>query len=82
MITIQAAKKSGLMGWFVPEKVWGVSKGDDAKKTEDNYEINISAEYLNRSVDEIIETLNHEMVHYFNKLSEIADSPAFFLPGT
>ena len=38
------------------------------------YEITISAEYLNRPVEEICATLLHEMVHLYNGLNKVEDT--------
>lgn len=70
MITIQAGKKSSLAGWFTLDKMWAAK---DKEKSEDKYEINICAERLNASVEDIVETLQHEIVHYVNKLADIVD---------
>jgi hypothetical protein len=68
MITIQKTKRSGNLGWFTLDKVWA------NKSTEDRrYEINICAEYLNGEIYEIVDTLQHETVHYANKISDIKD---------
>ncbi len=69
MITIQASKNSNILGWFTLDKMWISQK----EKENEKYEINISAGTLNRSVEDIVETLLHEMVHYYNKLAEIVD---------
>jgi predicted SprT family Zn-dependent metalloprotease len=69
MITIQAAKRSNLLGWFTLDKVWCSNNEELDKK----YEINISAEHLNKSIEDIVETLQHEIVHYANKLADIKD---------
>jgi uncharacterized protein with PIN domain/DNA-directed RNA polymerase subunit RPC12/RpoP len=68
MITIQKAKRGGNLGWFTLDKVW-VEKELEEKK----YEINICAEYLNKDIYEIVDTLHHEMVHYANKIADIKD---------
>ncbi|MCG8514578.1 MAG: SprT-like domain-containing protein [Halanaerobiales bacterium] len=55
-------------GWCTSWKAWkdGESEG--------YYEINISAEYLNRPFEEICETLIHEMVHLLNLQNKIKDT--------
>jgi hypothetical protein len=52
-------------GWY-----WQ-GRWKDGKKTLP--EINITADTLKRSVEEICETLIHEMVHYANNVAEIVD---------
>ena len=61
VITLQTHGRRNAYGWFARD-MW--IKGKD----ETLPEINISAEYLNRGVFEVIETLVHEMVHYVNHL--------------
>lgn len=68
IITIQKTKRIGNLGWFTLDKIW------ENKNTKDKkYEINICAEYLCREPHEIIETLQHEIVHYTNKVADIKD---------
>ena len=55
-------------GWF-----WQ-GRWKDGKKTLP--EINITADTLKRSVEEICETLIHEMVHYKNNVEDIVDCNA------
>ena len=38
------------------------------------HEINISAEYLDRPIENVMATLCHEMVHYYCALNSIADT--------
>ena len=52
-------------GWY-----WQ-GRWKDGKKTLP--EINITADTLKRSVEEICETLIHEMVHYANNVAEVVD---------
>jgi SprT-like family. len=40
---------------------------------EETYEIAISSEYLNRSFEEVVSTLMHEMVHLYNLAHGIKD---------
>lgn len=68
IITIQKSKRSGNLGWFTLDKVW-----ENKENTDKKFEITICAEYLNRSIYEIITTLHHEMVHYANRVAGIND---------
>lgn len=75
IITIQSKGKTKSYGWCTCEKSWY-----DGKQTlleEENipkyYEINISAEHLNRGFANNMETLLHEMVHLDNILHGIND---------
>lgn len=57
------------LGWCTTKKVWRDHQG-----SESYYEITICAEYLNRSIEEIIGTLLHEMVHLNNLQFGIKDT--------
>lgn len=80
VITIQKTKGLAL-GHFTLDKVWrnkqNVEENDITMSNEDEtayYEINIDPRWFcNRSAVEIVETLLHEMCHYYNKLSDIKD---------
>ncbi len=63
VITIQSKGKTKSYGWCSAIPFW-FKKAED--KEEILYEINISAEHLDRGVEDIIETLLHEMVHLYN----------------
>lgn len=70
VITVQsnkAIKSSTAMGWFTTSQVWRDSESS-------YYEINLSPEYLNRSVEEIFSTLLHEMAHLYCKVNDIKDT--------
>lgn len=72
IITIQAAKRKGQYvtnGWFTLDPVWK----PNVEVTNDKYEINLCAERLKEMPLFIVETLAHEMVHYYNKLADIKD---------
>ena len=67
IFTIQGSgKKSGRLGWFSLDEVWK-SNGIGC------HEINLTAEYLDRPVESIAETVLHEMIHLFNKVNDIVD---------
>jgi predicted SprT family Zn-dependent metalloprotease len=70
IITIQSAGRKAAYGWFTTHKVW---EKVDGNEDDHKYEINICAEHLTRNMVDIAETLQHEMVHYYNKLSDIKD---------
>lgn len=65
IITIQTAKDS--YGHITCGKVWKSAKGE-------HFEINISANYLQRDIVEIVCTLLHEMVHQYNLENGIKDT--------
>ena len=64
VITLQSSPRTN--GHFTLGKVW---------RAEENHlnEINISVEHLDRPIENIIATLQHEMVHYYCQLHGIAD---------
>lgn len=68
IITIQKRKANNL-GHFTLSKIWKNKDTEDAK-----YEININPINLDRPINEIICTLQHEMVHYWNKINDIRDA--------
>ena len=78
VITIQKTKGITL-GHFTVDKVWKDKKvletnESSTEEPEAYYEINIDPRWFgNRSAEEIVETLLHEMVHYCNKVNEIKD---------
>lgn len=68
-ITIQSAGNRKLaMGWCTTSEVWGDKEGDHKL-----YEINLSAEYIDVSFTETMDTLMHEMVHLYNLVNGIQD---------
>lgn len=66
VITIQSSPKA--YGHFTIDPVWMENN------KECLHEINISAEYLNRPIENILATLQHEMVHLFCVNKGIADT--------
>ena len=64
VITLQSSPRTN--GHFTLGKVWR------AEESHFN-EINISVEHLDRQIEDIISTLQHEMVHYYCQLHGIAD---------
>lgn len=67
MITIQKSRATNL-GHFTLRKIW-----KDKETEECKYEININPINLDRPLENICETLHHEMIHYFNTVNEIKD---------
>lgn len=67
VITIQESGRKNAYGWF-GNSFW-VDKDMQASVPE----INLSAEYLARGVNGILETLLHEMAHYYNAINDIRD---------
>lgn len=72
VITIQKTKGATL-GHFTVDKTW---RDKNNKESEENsyYEINIDPRWFNsRTSAEIVETLLHEMCHYYNKANDTKD---------
>ena len=64
VISIMSSPRTN--GHFTLGKVW--------RANEERYnEINVSAEHLERPIENIMATLLHEMVHYYCQLNNIAD---------
>lgn len=56
-----------VLGWFTTRKVW-IEKGGERA-----YELNITADYADRSLQDIAETLLHEMAHQYAREHDIDD---------
>lgn len=88
VITVSSdSKKKGILGWCSVQKVWKKGKNptavelqgmseDELKAYADEgyYEINICAEYLTRPIEEVCETILHEMAHLYNAEHGIEDT--------
>ncbi len=74
-ITVQSkGRKSDILGWFTVDKVWRNNFFGQDKIKIARHEINLSAEHLNRSLEEIVGTVIHEMVHYKNLIDGVKDT--------
>jgi len=62
-VTITIQKKAGSFGHFSLDKVW---KREDGQVVDRQHEINISAGYMARPIENIVATLMHECVHLYN----------------
>ena len=69
VITIQSSPKGRAYGWFAKDR-WGVENDENNMFDE----INISAEYLSRPLENICGTLQHEMVHLYCSKNDIKDT--------
>lgn len=67
VITFEAGYKKGAYGWIRNIKDWKQGQAE-------RYNINISADYLDRSKEQIISTLIHEMCHLYALQKEIKDT--------
>lgn len=75
VITVQADEKNKAYGWWSVKKVWKENAEDEGA-----HEINLSAQYLNRSIEEIAATLIHEMCHQYaseNKMQDCSRSGTY-----
>lgn len=65
VITIMSSPRT--YGHFTVGKVW--------KAEESHYnEINISAEHLDRNIENVMATLQHELIHFYCQINNIADT--------
>lgn len=69
MIVIFETAKANAYGWFTPSKVW-----TDKEGTTEMHEIAMSAEYMNRSWIDVMQTLHHEMIHLYNHINGVKDT--------
>jgi hypothetical protein len=69
LIQNQGHRTRNILGWCTQQKIWM-----DKEQTIRKYEINITAEYLDRDVTEIMETMLHEMVHLYCQVNDIKDT--------
>lgn len=67
VITFEAGFKKGAFGWINTVKDWKQGQ-------KERYNINISADYLDRSREQIISTLMHEMCHLYALQNDIKDT--------
>lgn len=68
VITVQRDERNKAFGWYSTEKVW-----KERGEKEGAHELNITAQYLNRPVSEIAETLIHEMCHNYARQNHVQD---------
>lgn len=83
VITVSPDNTRGAYGWCTTWKAWKTGEVKSfvdmteeeikALKDEGFYEINLCAEYLNRSFEEIAGTMLHEMIHLYNVNQGIQD---------
>ena len=74
-ITIQSSNKKGNLGHFWANR-WDADTTKDATEKEIYHEININAERMNRPVEDVCETLLHELSHLYNNVLGIEDCNA------
>lgn len=69
VITISPDEKNKAYGWITRDKLWKENENDEGM-----YEINLSAQFLNRSIPETASTLIHEMCHQFARENHFQDT--------
>lgn len=69
VITINPDEKNKAYGWTTRDKLWKKNENDEGM-----YEMNLSAQFLNRSIFETASTLVHEMCHQFAKVNQFQDT--------
>ena len=69
VITISPDEKNKAFGWITRAKLWKENEDDEGM-----YEINLSAQFLNRSIFETASTLIHEMCHQFARVNDFQDT--------
>ncbi len=67
IITFEEGYKKGAYGWICTSKDW-------KQNGTERYHINISSDYLDRSVYDVLSTLVHEMCHLYNLQQGIQDT--------
>lgn len=71
-ITIQSSNKKNNLGHFWANR-WDADTTKSAEDKEIYHEINICAERMNRPVNDVLETLLHELGHLYNSVLGIED---------
>ena len=69
VITISPDEKNKAYGWITWDKLWKENENDEGM-----YEINLSAQFLNRSIFETAATLIHEMCHQWARVNNFQDT--------
>ena len=69
VLTISPDEKNKAYGWITRDKLWKENENDEGM-----YEINLSAQFLNRSIPETASTLIHEMCHQFARVNHFQDT--------
>ncbi|MCM1382877.1 MAG: SprT-like domain-containing protein, partial [Muribaculaceae bacterium] len=67
IITIEEGYKKHAYGWIEVKKNWIQGK-------EERHQINISSDFLNRDIEDVIATLLHEMCHLYALQNDIKDT--------
>lgn len=78
VIIVQSSRKRNTLGHCTVNRIW-IQKQDETVTTKGTeqfakHEISISAEHLNRPIEDVCATLLHEMIHLHNGLNNIKDT--------
>lgn len=68
VIAVSPDSTGGAFGWFTTWRAW------QKDGTNGFFEINVTAEHLNRPIQDVCGTLIHEMVHLYNHIKGIKDT--------
>ena len=68
VITVQTDARNKTNGWWSVGKVWFENADDEGE-----HELNMTAQQLNRPINEIAATLIHEMCHQFASVNNMQD---------
>lgn len=68
VITIQRDERNKTNGWWSVQKVWKENAEDEGE-----HELNMTAQQLNRPINEIAATLIHEMCHQYASINKMQD---------
>lgn len=69
LVQNQGNRTRNILGWCTSEEIWS-----DQEQQIKKFEINLTAEYLDRPVIELMETMLHEMVHLYCSVKGIKDT--------
>lgn len=74
LITIMKSRHGKELGWATAGEVWHQKENGDSENTNSYYEINICADALHLSINDIAEIMLHEMAHIYNTQHHIIDT--------
>lgn len=72
IITISPDMKNKSYGWLTNEELW-----QDKENADGRYEMNLSAQFLNRPIFEVSATLLHEMCHQWARENGFQDTTRY-----
>ncbi len=72
VITVRQDERRNSYGWFISREIWTTGETDESSS-----EINMSSQFMNRSLDKIAETMLHEMCHQYAYSKGIRDTSRY-----